>query len=194
MALFLQAAIDPEYRGMIDDNRLKHQTYCERHGLDYQASFLDSGEDWFRIRLVLESLESGHDFVFWIDADAFVVDMSVDMRETVPEWAYLGMTIHPLPWDGQHFHFQTGVFYVRNSPMAREYFRAVLEMFGTVDYDQTAMNRLLMRDPKWQQGLRVLDHKWNWTPQCTDMGKPLVVGFHGRGNQRRALMREWANK
>jgi galactosyl transferase GMA12/MNN10 family len=208
--LFLQIGASDDFRGMIEDHAARHQSYCERHGYEYKAVFGDTiHEDqtaggWFRIQAVLDAMESGdHDFIFWIDADAFVVDGNADMRLAVPEWAFIGMCVHPVPWGAEPVHFQTGCFYMRTCDEAIAFLREVLRQRGELAgrdipvTDQCVMNALLFQQgAHWQRGLCVLQNLWNWTVGCTEIGPCVVAAFHGRyiPRVRRQFMRIWAEE
>lgn len=183
--LFLTCGLSGEFAGMVRDHESRHREYCDRQGYEYLAA--DPGENyspkWFRIDLILEAMRSGrYTHVFWIDADAFVADLSVDLRTALPAHAWLGMRIiGHCPWAGDVFHWQTGCFYVRVTPDSLRYFEHVraMEHEGSPD-DQDAMMRLLLDEPDYQSGLVTLRYPWNYCGHCDPHErKPIVCGFHG---------------
>jgi hypothetical protein len=195
--LFLSMGLSDAYRGMVLDHEARHQAYCRKWGMEYKA-VLDVPENqrsgWTRLQLIAHFMLTGkYSHIWWIDADSFVADFSRDMRETLPEWAWIGMTIHPFHWKSwEPFHLQAGTFYFRCCPEALEFLQTILARKQYFKDDQSAMNFLLIQGaeaPRWQQGLRILPTPWNSTVLDSPL-RPIVAAFHGVGTpeQRRAKM------
>jgi hypothetical protein len=197
--LLLQSlSANEDYYGMVMDHQDRHLRYCAMHGYAYSAQEAPN-VPWFRLCLVLDAIKTGtYSHVFWVDADCFVADLSRDMRETLPDWAWLGMTIHPYPWIGQPFHLQSGMFYFRSCPESVAFLERVLALHSEFRDDQAAINRMMigsMESAQWQKGLNILSKEWNNTLH-DQVNDPIVAAFHGylEPAQRRAHMLEVAKR
>ena len=197
---------DASYRGMARDNRKRHEAYCDRHGYNYCLEYRSTENlPWFRIEALVEKLRNpDNSHVFMIDADSCVVDTDKDMREALPEWAWLGITIHPFAWARRDWHLQAGTFYVRNTPESLAFFERVLALRGYNQglkewHDQGAMNWLMLdEDPsRWQKGLHILDYAWNNTVHWHSPDRVILAAWHGHkdGAGRRTAMQDfWQDK
>ncbi len=192
----------PDYGGMVDDFRPRHQAYCDRHGYEFcaDAAVHDEVQDWmwdkiFRLRHYLR--EGKHSHIFWMDADVIVTDLSADMRDTVGPDKWLGMVKHGGSWNGEYpWHYNTGVMYLYACPEALQFIEEACEWFYKPrnwqdNNEQTAIMKVLLegwcsRGPTsfdWHSCLNVLHHTWNanWNDKQWSPGATAVMGFHGAG-------------
>jgi hypothetical protein len=204
LPLFLTMGLSGDYLGMVKDHEARHRAYCDRWGYAYVGitARADGSEmsGWDRISCILEHMATGsYSHVFWIDADSFVVDFNRDMRETLPSWAWLAMTMHPFPWGSwEPVHLQAGSFYLRSCPDAIAFLREILARRRFFKDEQQAMNFLLVvgkEAVRWQQGLRILPYQWNCSLN-EHRQDPILAAFHGEldGAGRRALMLKAAER
>ena len=188
---------DPHYHGMIEDNRARCAAYAEKQGYVYFV--VDAPTDdfrWFRIEAIAEALKTEAPYVFYLDADTAIADFNADMRDTVPEPTWLGLTVHPFPWgNNSEWHLNTGVIYVRNCDEAKQYFDDVLAAYKPGTYDQMPMNDLLVGDnAKYHGVLNILDRRWNDCLHQKGSKNPVVAAWHGhmKPEYRRFLMASWS--
>lgn len=206
--LFLTMGLDENYGGMVLDHELRHKTYCKKWDYDYHKSLLVDipieFDRLFRIRAILYFMKTeNYSHVFWIDADTFVADFSHDMRETLPEWAWLGMAAHPYSWHPKRWidaiHLQCGIFYFRVCDEAIAFIERIIELKDYAADDQTIINHLLLENQnesdRWQRGFKLLSYRWNNTLHDQNHS-PIIAAFHGylAPPERRAHMREVAAK
>jgi Nucleotide-diphospho-sugar transferase len=187
---------DASYKGMVSDTRDRHLAYCERHGYEYIYREIpnDPRIAWRRIEMILQCLNEGYTHVFNIDADTMVVDFSRDLRDALPDWSFLAMTIHPYPMEKTIWHFQAGLFFVRNCDKARSFFEMVLAKDGQEPHDQAAINAILLDEYGWQQGLNILTHHWNASVHNQPQEGAIIAAWHGAASppERRAWMQRYA--
>ena len=187
---------DPFYHGMIELHRERHQAYAQRHGYEYWVDPPpgDSSQ-WFRIETIKAALDDGYSHVFYLDADACVADLSVDLRDAINHPTWIGLTVHPFGFgSNMQWHFNTGVIYMRNGPEAKTYVRDVLRFHGEAAWDQEPMNELLMHVDVYQGGYRPLHQRWNQNMNHpASRHAPIVAAWHGDGTplQRLARMQRW---
>jgi hypothetical protein len=122
--------------------------------------------------------------------------MEVDLRNALPEFAWLGLVISADPWDRTSFHWNSDVMYIRNCQASREFFDAVWNLYGR-QYDpngwadQRAINSLLFNSPDFQNGLVTLPHEWNANISKESVNNAIVITWrsHRDPEQRRAEMK-----
>jgi len=188
--VILSYGLPPDYSGMLEDHRERHEQYCSLYGYNY-LTFTElishhpvQWEKIARIRSLLKP--DGPSYVFYFDADAAINRMDVDLRNALPEYAWLGLVINSAPWERTIFHWNTGVMYIRNCHESREFFDAVWNKYGR-QYDpnsweeQRAINILLLETSKYQQGLVTLPHEWNANISRESPYNSIVVALHGNG-------------
>jgi hypothetical protein len=199
--LFIQIFDDNEHCvGMVADNEERHRAYCAKWGYEYRAHQVTAPVNlyWFRIEVVAEYMKTGrYSHIFQIDTDAMVVDFSHDMRETLPDDAFLGLAIHPIPHDGREvWHFNAGCFYIQCTPLADLFFAEVLSYKDVAPHDQGVMNEMLMTRWEYQSKFNVLSRVWNNSVHDQPNDNMIVAAWHGASDhkERRAWMAETAEE
>lgn len=100
-AILLQCAMG-DHIPLMELTRERHEAYARAHGMDYLCHIGPKQSErhpcWDKIPILLEVLRHGrHREIFWLDADALIVDMQRDLREALPEGCWLGMVHHGDP-------------------------------------------------------------------------------------------------
>lgn len=178
--------------------------FGERHGWDV---VLSTEEDlcqgrpapWGKIPLIRQLLDD-YDLVWWIDADAIIVDASKDVRDELAEDKDLFLVEHLFEWPHQHAA-NTGVMIWRST----DWSRALLDETWAMEkytyhyaWENVALIELLgysvwpffHREPtKWMERVQLLGVEWNsvWpdpspAPRITHHGGNISV------ERRRTLM------
>jgi hypothetical protein len=195
--ILLTMGLDSEYETMVRDNEPRHRAYCERWDIEYKAYFATDVQPSASMRIapVLQALESGHSHVFWIDADAAIIKFDTDLRDSVTDKNWLGMRRCDVGWSGRNWHWQTGVFYIKNCEESIRFIRRVHDMTQCGGNDQTSMLELIWDDPTYKHIVNELDCSWNYMPHLdkVDRNPPIVVAFHGVAH-RRAKMHDWTSQ
>lgn len=194
---------DPHYLGMATDNQDRHISYCEKWGFDYK---LDQWENlphgWSRMASIQRHLKSAdHDFIVYLDADAAIINHTRDLREALPRWAHIGMSIHSCPYPPNPFwHFNTGTMFVKRGARTGEFFDFLMGSMGLEGDDgevlneQSVINAMALR-PHFQEGIRVLDYRWSTNMPDTgemEQSAAYIGTWHGSRDPetRREKMRE----
>lgn len=183
-----------KYEEMLELTRRRHEAYCNRWSIDYQA-LVDNVEEawppdaggWAKILLVKAALLKKYEYVFWIDADAVVYDLAVDMREAVPFASSIGACVHRIP---QWTHWNVGCLYFHAGPGVLDFVGRWAEAYpGEKDgwFEQGVFNRM------GREGriVQTISDRWNATLGVNMVPDPVVIGFHGKGDAtaRTELMR-----
>jgi hypothetical protein len=171
-----------------------HGAYCQKWGYDYLASsekVVESNNpnarpNWNRIPLMIQAIESGYEYVIWIDHDCVIVDFDKDLRDAFDEpGADVMMCVHPgFPQAGLFAHFNNGVMMVRSSEKSFKFLQEVWakRYGGPPWYEQDIMNELL-RDFTYMDVVGVMGDRYNSTPNANQVPDDQVViaAFHGVG-------------
>jgi hypothetical protein len=172
------------------------------YGLRILAASVRTEEppSWRKIRLI-RSLLDQYDLVIWIDADAMIVDPTVDIATLLRPNKWLYGVVHEVD-DGAHLN--CGVLMIRSCGEAkamlndvarlRQYIHhpwweqaAVLYLLG---YDVRSITRI--RDTKYTGGFAPISKQWNSIPPDA-AERPYIEHYAGVANTRRLeLMREHA--
>lgn len=104
-----------------------NKEYCEKHGYDWVEHWKlkegwpqIAGASWSKIPYILDELDKGYDWVFWIDADALVMDNEVKLEEFTDDRFDFIITSSGASW-------QCGVFFTQNTDLSRELLNEVYE-------------------------------------------------------------------
>lgn len=175
-----------------------HGTYCRKWDYDFVANSqrvieLYEEEDkakfshaWDKIILIVQALNAGYEYIFWIDHDCVIVDFKTDLRDAFDDAARdIMMCVHPgFPQGGLPSHFNAGVMAVKNSIRTSEFFRQVINnrYSGPPWFEQDVMNALF-RDFAWMDIVGVMGDRFNSTPNANQVPieQAVIAAFHGVG-------------
>lgn len=194
--LIQQANADGAY---LDHLRLAfpgHADYARRHAMDYWCMFSDVRPNmpakvggWSKVHLIRDAWRQGYQHIFWVDADALIVDYTVDLRHALQgSLSEVGACQHS--GHGLPTHLNVGVLYVRPSQSLPRFPELWLAAFpGTKPWmEQGVFNDLAARLPGVVERL---DDRWNSTVGVNVSPRPVVKAWHGYGTpvDRLAAMR-----
>jgi hypothetical protein len=169
---------------------LRHMTYANGHNMDYWAfqgglekdHKMEAGA-WAKIDLMKMALEQGYEYIFWIDADAAIMDFNTDLRDSVKD-IHIGACVHD-PAKSPFLksmkidrHINVGVMYLRNTDESRKFIQAWYDSYPGIPRwaEQGSFNNLLVSMPGI---VTEIDDKWNATVNVNMVEKPVVKGYHG---------------
>lgn len=156
---------------------LRH--YCQRHGFSLTFQPLAEGDrsaSWGKIPLIQGAFQKGAEFVWWVDADALVVDPSRSIREVIEPGKDCYFVQHD---DGRRSNPNAGIMLLRNSPWMMDFLQRVWDLEVYVDHkwwENAAIIHLLSRDSFADEGItddrdrvddtyvKWLDPAWNSIP------------------------------
>lgn len=96
--------------------------YGQRHGHDVvfaRAADSDRPPSWHKLLLVRALFDRGYDYVFWVDADAMIIDGSADVAALARPDKDFHLVEHP--FNGERPNTPNmGVFLIRNSAWSRD--------------------------------------------------------------------------
>lgn len=159
----------------------RHAVYAISHKMDYWHIMGDMHPDrlrggWDKVDIIRKALSAGYQYVFWIDADACIVDNKSDLRDAFQ--GDIGACIH----DANNIpkHYNVGVLFIRNSNLVREFFDDWWDSYpGSVQWmEQGAFNDLLATD-KYKDLLFRMDDRYNATVNVNMVKNPVIMGWHG---------------
>jgi galactosyl transferase GMA12/MNN10 family len=185
------------YGGMISDHTPRHLAYCEKFGFEFRAytQFIDQSLNvsWNKVLMLRNLLAEGVPYIVYMDADTMIQNMNLDLREATPPFAWLGLSAHPTAWLGRNFHYNCGVMYIRNVPVAHQFFDIVWQNRGKFEDEQTVMNAMLL-DHRMQAGFVTLPHQWNANINSMPHHDAIIAAWHGYlfPPQRRMSMQQYA--
>lgn len=185
------------YEPMIELTRGRNAQYCKRHGFDYQVhidavipEWKKEQGGWAKLELIRRALDADYQYIVWLDADAMIYDLDVDLREACTKG--IGACWHRIP---QLHHWNVGVMYMQNTPEVREFIYDWLKEFpGANDgwYEQGVFNRFGMKS----KVVHTLSDRYNATLNYSMVPDAVVLGFHGYGDakQRYEAMKKVSDK
>jgi hypothetical protein len=184
------------FNNMLRMTYLRHSAYAAAHNMDYYniqgdvfPDMLSEAGAWAKVGLVKEMLDKGYKYVFWIDADAAIMDFTTDLRDAVKD-CDIGACEHD-PAKSQYLkdnkvdkHINVGVMYFKNTTGTKKFVDKWLASYpGPVRWaDQGAFNALLIEFPGV---VKVIDDKWNATVNVNECDKPVILAWHGIPYQKR---------
>jgi hypothetical protein len=122
-------------------SHVNHATYARLHGLVYHWDTKKRDglktPHFHKISAVLDVLDR-HDWVLWLDDDAFFTDLSQDMRrfvDDVPDDIFFVACRSPINPQGGWTLLNSGVFFIRNSADGR---RLLTETLSTTETEVNA--------------------------------------------------------
>lgn len=195
-AIIIQQAYTPDtdcagsFSDMLRITMQRHATYARSQKMDYVAYFGDycnekglSTGGWHKIKMILDCLEKGYEYVFWIDTDAAIVDMEHDLRQAFTD-KYIGCCEHNA--NGIPAHLNVGVMFVKNGEGVKEFMKGWWGAFpGDPRWmEQGAFNDLSKKHPEL---VFKMDDKYNATVNVNMCENPVIVGWHGMQTKDRVV-------
>jgi hypothetical protein len=185
--VIVQHVYNGDYIPMLNATRPWHQAYCNKHGLKY-VSIVD-GEvpndgDWYKVRLIRDLLEE-HNFIMWLDADAFIYDTNVSVTDVPLPEDSIGACHFPVPVP----HWNVGVLYFKNGPRVKAFVEKWLQNYPGEGrwYEQEAFNRI------GKDFIVTLPDVWNSSLDHNFKFNPVVRAFHGVPNRDKLII-DWMEK
>ena len=149
---------------------------------------------WGKLQLIRELMDT-YEYVFWVDADAIIVDLDRDLlAEVGSEDSDIWFARHPQDRDPSATVLNAGVFVVRSSDWSR---RLLTEVWNAEQFIQhnwwenAALLDLLgysleppfakVRKSHWESRVGALDLAWNSVPGYCESPTP-VVNHHARSD------------
>lgn len=170
---------------------------------DYELHFYDTNPtpdrpaSWGRIP-ILRHLLTEYDEVLWIDADAVIVDSSLDIADVLGPDDLMGMTAHVTP-EGDVPIPNCGVWLVRSDPATLDFLDAVWDSTAYIDHKWWENAAVLVTlgygleprvhlerpAPLWFR-TRLLSSEWNSVP-VDPSPTPRIVHFPGMTHEERLV-------
>jgi hypothetical protein len=188
------------------------EAYGRRHGWEIVVDSEDRANgrpvSWGSVPLIAELLLR-YDLVMWIDADAMIVDDSVDLASELRPLKELYLVEHRHAPTGE-VTVNAGILMIRAGRWAERFLAAVWAQEDLINHrwwENAAIMRLLGyridpqpasrdRRTRWSWRMRVLDVQWNSMPHWHGSLTPRIVHYAGlpleeRLTQMRALSAEF---
>jgi hypothetical protein len=175
---------------LLDITRPSRQEFAARHGYEVIEETTDLGEgrplSWGKVRL-LQRLVATFDQVFWIDADAILVDSSLDVADDMLDQD-LGLVSHR--YAGQVVP-NAGVLFLRSTPWTADFLQrqwAATEFIDHKWWDNAALLHLTgfsttepvqrVRETRDAAHVCEIPQRWNVIPQA-EAATPTIVHLPG---------------
>lgn len=176
-----------DYIDMIELTKERHEEYCRSFGIEYQLHVcgeLHEPGGWEKLRLVKERFEQ-YDLIIWLDADAFIEDVTVDLRTVPTSPDSIGAIWFPVPRP----HWNVGVMYFRPGKETSAFLDKWLARYpGEGDWhEQQVFQELAVM---WNAPVITLPDEWNSSLEHNWKGKRIISAFHGCRN-RLQVMKEY---
>ena len=195
-AVLIQHASGPYVR-LLQEFAPWYEPYCDRWGMDYVCYTPDRpmteyqsvphpmGIMWERYTYIMRAMEKGYDYIFYLDADAVIVDRGIDLRAALPDNAWLGMG-HEGNW------FQAGVQYIRVNQKSVAFYHYLTAFWDNDANDEVSINGAIGRLQPWHWETVGLHPAWHSISQKGASEECVVRAFHMEGDaeNRLALMRD----
>ena len=132
-----------------------NKKYCEKHGYDWVEHWKIRDESrppaWSKILYILDELEKGiHDWVFWIDSDAIIMDENTKLEEFVDERFDFVITSDGSSWN-------TGVFFVQNTDLAEVLLRQAYDLEEFIEHASWEQGAFINACIKKSSRVKVID-------------------------------------
>jgi len=170
--------------------------YAQRHGWSLVLSSERLGDrpaSWTKITLVQELL-SHYEFVFWVDADALIVDLDRDILAEINDDADIWFARHPQDRNPEATVLNAGIFLARSSPFTRDLLAAMWASEQFIDHnwwENAALLHLLgyslepqfakLHESIWDARVGQLDLAWNSVPGYCESPNP-AINHHARSD------------
>lgn len=202
--LIVQCATGATYNAMLQATYARHSTYAAAHDFDFWClQGWPWAIGWARFDLMVQALAAGYDYVAWLDADAAIIDLEVDLATALPPGGNIGAVYYDyndIPSE-QPAHWQVGVCYARNTQRTRAFLAELLTnepapyrpwaaWWVDPNSEQRIFNSLVQKAP-WRDIPYAIGEQWNTTYGHEHGVTPVVLHLAGQtGPGRIALLQQ----
>lgn len=187
-----------DHRRMLALSAATFEAYARRFGWDLVLSTESLAPKrpgaWSKIPLLQQLLER-YELVWWIDADAVIVDLERDITAAVHSRADVYLVGHAQERDEKAVVPNAGVLLLRRSPFTIDFLDAVWASEQHIDHnwwENAAVIELLGQSlvppfpitsptSRWRERVGLLDLCWNSVPDYHESPSP-VVNHHARAD------------
>jgi hypothetical protein len=170
------------FKDMLRLTFLRHSAYANAHKMDYSVKIGDIAPEqlrgaWHKIYLLRDALLAGYEYAFWIDADAAITGVDVDLRTAFDgKDANILACVHDA--HGISKHLNVGVLFVRNTPETLDFMNDWINEYpGDLQWmEQGSFNKLAEQYPDL---VASMDDKFNATVDVNMVIDPVITGWHG---------------
>lgn len=108
----------------------KNKEYADLHGYSYQCNCEPLKDHYFFHKFILiKNLLPNYEYIFWIDADAFLVNYNKKIEEFIPKEEEKIFTVSI-----DQEYLNTGVFIIKNSPISFQLLDSVVNLGKTINH------------------------------------------------------------
>jgi len=131
-----------------------NKAYAKKHNYDWQEHWetLDKARPpaWSKILYILKALEEGYDWVFWIDADAIIMNDSIELEKFIDNDYDFILCKDAFSWN-------TGAWFIKNSKKAKELLK---QTYAAEEYtDAFLWEQGAFMNTAYNNGIRIKVHK-----------------------------------
>lgn len=179
------------FEPMLEAARPRHASYAKRHDMDYlivkgqvrpEWEIVKGG--WAKLEIIRQMLARGYEYVFYVDADALIVDMGADLRDGAPPEG-IGLIQHQGPGvPGPHLN--VGIMFIRNGERVRKFIDWWITQYpgSTQPFwaEQGVLNDARNK-PEWADLIHRIDDKYNSCAAGANISPaPVIEAWHGMGD------------
>ncbi len=171
--------------------------YGRRHDWDVVVSceplYGERPPSWGKLVLLRELLRT-YELVFWIDADAIIVDIERDVLSEIDPAHDVWLARHPQQRREDETVLNAGIILARRSPFTERLFDAMWNAEQFIDHnwwENAALLDLLgysldppfgrVRETEWEERIGPLDLAWNSVPGYCESPTP-AINHHARSD------------
>jgi hypothetical protein len=181
------------------------EAYARRHGYDLLTDlpdFYGRPASWAKVPL-LKRLLKKYDFAFWIDADAIIVDGSVDVETVIPKTAFQALVFMPIGYRGEAGVSPCcGVWALRAGDRTQRFLSEIWKQEDLAEHqwwEQAAVMRFLgwrldgfpvvkERFTAWDKGTFALPGEWDVIPKYAGLApRDRIRHYAAESHERRMI-------
>lgn len=138
----LSLTIGDEYKRITKYMRKSKLLYCKKHGYDFyeDEDIYDTTRPiaWSKIKLILKYINSGYDYLLWLDGDTFVMNDEIEVKNIIN----INMDKKDLMLVEDYKFANSGVMFIKCSEWSKIFFEEVYKMeefINTGNWEQDAI-------------------------------------------------------
>ncbi len=185
----LLSYFDENYKSLGEISSKAIEKYAKKFGYDsfiYKKRIaIDRPSSWHKIKLIEDAFQKGYEYVFWIDADALIVDCSVNIRDEIEKTKYLYLVAHPMD---KKLVPNLGIFFIKNCSWSKALLQKMWNKKAYINHkwwenaafiELLGINSLLSDQPdsinsKYLKHIKWLDLSWNNLPLYAPSRYPII--------------------
>tara|TARA_B100000287_G_scaffold400574_1_gene419916 strand:+ start:7131 stop:7832 length:702 start_codon:yes stop_codon:yes gene_type:complete len=132
-----------------------NKEYCEKHGYKWSGHYglkdPNRPTNWSKIAYILDEMKNGYDWIFWIDADAMIMNHKIKVEDLIDNDYDFAVSHSPCGWC-------TGTWFINNNNYSKELLEYTYSKEDFINHSSGIQVDAAFANAVYEKGARIIVH------------------------------------